>query len=85
MGPSGKSRFLFKVNCGHRRRERVILPGKIHGFAKVRAAQDGEPIHAVSGEMNRCADAVRQVAIAQELDSIFTGNDKLLYRNASLW
>ncbi len=59
--PARESLLLGEFDCCQRRRERVIQLGKSHRLAKVGAAKNGEPVHAVSGDVNRCTDAVWQV------------------------
>ena len=62
--PARDSLFLGEFDCCQRRRERVIKFGKSHRLAKVGAAKNGEPVHAVSGDVDRCTDAAWQVRVA---------------------
>jgi hypothetical protein len=62
--PTRELLLFVEFDGCQRRRKGVIQFGKGHRLAKVGAAKNGEPVHAVSGDVNRCADAVWQMRIA---------------------
>ena len=55
--------LLGEFDCRQWRCERVVQFGKCHCLAKIRTAENGEAVHAVGGDVDRRADAVRQVRV----------------------
>src|SRR5258705_13498607 len=64
--PARDAVLLGEFDCCQRRCERMIQLGKSHRLAKSGAAENGEPVHSVSGDVDRCTDAVWQVRVARE-------------------
>ena len=63
----------------------MIQRGKSHRLAKVGAAQNRESVHAVSGDMDRCTDAVWQVRVALESrNGVLAGHHQGRERNSGL-
>src|SRR5208282_929667 len=58
---------------------------KAHGLAKVRAAEDCKPIHAVCGYMHRGARPKPEGWVSRQSYGVAAGNQDLLKRDASIW
>src|SRR5437879_8210059 len=68
--PARDAVLLGEFDCCQRRCERMIQLGKSHRLAKIGAAENGEPVHSVSGDVDRCTDAVWQVRVAREPNGV---------------
>jgi len=82
--PTGRSPLLDEFDGCQRRCERVIQLGKSHRPAKVGAAKNGEPVHAISGDMDRGPDTIRQMRVAREPDCVLAGRHQFGERNPRL-
>jgi hypothetical protein len=69
-GPARNVVLFGEFDCRQRRCKRVVTFGESHCLAKVGAAKNGEPVHAVGGDVDRCADAIRQMRVTGEPNGV---------------
>src|SRR5450432_2220009 len=79
--PAAESFLLVERDRCERGGKRVITSCEGHCVAKVGAAKNGKPVHAVGRDMNGCTDTIWQLPIAREPNRISASRHQFGERN----